>query len=61
MNLNEKDLDDATGGMTSIAALNPQPIPPGRMESYFLRSSLSLTLPPNPGCPGPRLLPPSPC
>jgi hypothetical protein len=60
--LNDIQLDAVAGGITAQqVALNPQPIPPGRFELGSLHAGLSLTLPRNPGCPGPRLLPPSPC
>jgi hypothetical protein len=52
--LSAQELDSVTGGwaMTWVA-LNPQPIPPG----YTSYTYYSYT----PGCPGPVILPPSPC
>jgi hypothetical protein len=61
MNLNDVALDDVSGGTSyQHVALNPQPIPPGRIELGGSHT-LSLYLPRNPGCPGPKILPPSPC
>jgi len=55
------ELDTVTGGLSlSFAALNPQPIPPGRLDFALLHQG-ALALPRLPGCPGPVILPPSPC
>jgi hypothetical protein len=60
----ECDLDElnavSAGFFSNFAALNPQPIPPGR-QLFSTLAHGSLVLPPNPGCPGPVQLPPSPC
>jgi hypothetical protein len=51
--------ESVVGGVSlGYAALNPQPIPPGRGDWVF-SGSLHLIIGPTPGCPGP--LPPSPC
>jgi hypothetical protein len=57
--LTTHELEAVVGGLTfGYAALNPQPIPPGRGDLGF-GGSLHLIIGPTPGCPGP--LPPNPC
>ena len=56
------EIDSVTGGLAfSFLALNPQPIPPGRIDFAQFQTALPLGFPRAPGCPGPVILPPSPC
>jgi hypothetical protein len=50
--LTTQEREAVTGGWAmSWVALNPQPIPPGHIAGLLY----------TPGCPGPIVLPPSPC
>ena len=60
--LQEATLEEVSGGIVSQhVMLNPQPIPPGRLDFIGHGHSFFLHLPSNPGCPGPLPLPPNPC